>query len=91
MTCWIEEDSGGRDCIFCNSAEVGADVRKTAIHTDHVFVRLSDGQVFTSGTPLPRLSPAEAEMVEYYEDERGMPILHIFSGEPSVEDEPSVG
>ena len=85
MTCWIEKDSGGRNVIVTDRADMArsgsSTITSQGLHADHVFVRL-DGQVFTSGTPLSRLSPAVAEMVEYYLAERGMPKPDIFAGEP---------
>ena len=83
MTCWIEEDQFGRDTIFCNSAEVGADVRKQALHADCLYIRASDGRAFTYGKPLSNLAPHDAEMAKHFMDEKGMPTPDIFTGEPN--------
>ena len=84
MTCWIEKDGDGRDCIYCNSAEVGADVRTQALHADSLFIRVSDGQFFIAGEPLPRLAPHDVEMAKHFLAERGMPAPDIFTGEPGT-------
>ena len=84
MTCWIEKDGDGRDCIYCNSAEVGADVRTQALHADTLFIRASDGQFFTGPQDLvgmSRLAPHDVEMAKHLMAERGMPAPNIFSGE----------
>jgi hypothetical protein len=85
MTCWIETDSHGRECIFCDSAAVGADVRRQALNADTVLIRASDGHVFTAPlglSGLSRLSHADVEMVEHWLRERDMPSPNIFAGDP---------
>ncbi len=81
MTCWIEKTPDGKDCIFCNSAEVGADVRTQALHADHLYIRASDGRAFTAGKPISPLAPHDAEMAKHYLAEKGMPKPDIFPGE----------
>ncbi len=81
MTCWIEKDQFGRDTIFTNSAEVGADVRKQALHADHLYIRVSDGRAFTAGKPISPLAPHDAEMAKHYLAERGMPKPVVFAGD----------
>ena len=82
MTCWTEKDQFGRDTIFTNSAEVGADVRKQALHADSLYIRITDGRAFTYGKPLSNLAPYAAEMAKHYLAEKGMPKPVIFVGEP---------
>ncbi|MEC4668780.1 MAG: hypothetical protein VST65_04500 [Nitrospirota bacterium] len=86
MKCWIEKDSGGRDVIVTDRADAARNgpstITSQGLPADHVYIRLNDGQCFTTSTPLARLSPAEAEMIGHYLAERGAPDLDVFTGEP---------
>ena len=86
MTCKIETDDSGRYVIFTDRPDVArAGPRRVAspgLNADHCYIRLGDGQVFTSAQPLDRLSPAEVEMIEYFLREKGADITpDIFAGE----------
>ena len=85
MSCWIEKDQFGRNTISTNSAEVGADVQHQELHADDLYIRVTDGRMFTYGKPLSNLAPHVAEMANHYLAEKGMPAPVIFVGEPEPE------
>ncbi len=81
MTIKIEPDIYGKDIIWCE-----VDGRPTALPTDHILIRASDGHVFTAPVGLhglARLAPHDVEMVEYWLRERGVEIgPNVFAGDP---------
>ena len=83
MTCWIEKTPDGEDTIFCDSAEVGCDVRKQALNPGHLYMQVATGHLFVTSQPLPRIAPHDAEMAEHWFKERGADLApDIFAGEP---------
>ena len=84
MTCRIETDGTGQECVMIDRE----DGRTQALATNNVFVRLADGHVFTGPTDLrglSRLSQLEVEMVHHWLRERGAEIgPDIFAGDPAI-------
>ncbi len=82
MTIRIEPDAYGKDIIWCE-----VDGRPTALPTDHILIRASDGHVFTAPVGLrglARLAPYDVEMVEFYRHEKGMCEPVVFAGDAPV-------
>ena len=83
MTIEIKSDANGKAVIW---SEVGG--KPVPLPAENVYVRVSDGHVFT--TPpglrdLQRLRPHEVAMVELWLDERAAEIKpHVFAGEPPL-------
>ena len=93
MTVRIETDALGQETIVTDSADnagLNSKITKQGLPTDQVYMRLSDGQVFTAvigslGPDGPtRLSPAEVDMVQHYLREKGAPEPDVFAGDPST-------
>lgn len=86
MSCWIEKTPDGKDCIFCDSADVGCDNQTQALPAEQILIRASDGHVFKAPPGLKglfRLAPHDVAMVEYWLRERGVEIgPNIFAGDP---------
>ena len=86
MTHHIETDENGRDVIVTNKPDMARSgpsrIASQGLPADHVYIRLNDGQCFTTSTPLARLSPAEVEMIGHYLAEKGAPDPDVFTGEP---------
>ena len=60
--------------------------KKAVLMASDLFLRLSDGHVFTApsgSVPLYRLNPHEVEMVEFWLHQKGGKVEpDIFAGEP---------
>ena len=60
--------------------------KKAVLMASDIFLRLSDGHVFTARSgpiPLDRLNPHEVEMVEFWLHQQGAEVKpNVFAGEP---------
>ncbi len=87
MTVWITKGRVGGDVLHIDSREFGCERRPKVLLADDILIRVSTGHVFTAPpeVPLRRLSVPQVEMVKHFLDERGMPKINLFSGEPPRE------
>jgi len=86
MSVWIDKTRNGQDCLRTDSQAVGAGSKVKSLPVDWILQRASDG-AFTIMEPVkvPRLSRAQAEMIEHFLAERGMAKPHVFAGQPERE------
>ncbi len=85
MTITLETDQNGYEVLTLSDTPKYGSGQK-ALHTDHILISASTGEVFCARPNLPglsRLGPAEAAMVEHYLRKRGVHEPVVFAGDTS--------